>query len=335
MDVPRKPYGKAHMQFGLAGRTDWQQDSRRDSAFELVMRHQVLAVNRRGGEWENLLKAGTNVEFTSRFYQPLDYGMRNFAEASFTWANINPAIWFEEAPVASYSVSSMGGRLEMGHVFERCCEIRVGPYWFDNEGDVDIGLPVFPSFRARDAGIRALVRLDNQTSVAFPLHGSQLVASYSQSSKTLGSDVEVKHAVLSFDTSLTFGRYTGILSAEAVRNFEEVDDFLRMYPLGGTFRLSGLGEGELLGEKGGLATAMFFREITKLELGPLSTRLLAGATFETGQVYGRDDPVSFDSLRAGGSLFLGSDTPFGPAVIGVGLADRGRLRAFLVIGQRF
>jgi NTE family protein len=32
VDVPQKPHGKAHLQFGLGVRTDWQESSRRDSA---------------------------------------------------------------------------------------------------------------------------------------------------------------------------------------------------------------------------------------------------------------------------------------------------------------
>jgi NTE family protein len=337
LDVPKAPYGRNAVQFGLGFYTDWQSGRRSDSGFEFLVRHQMLAVNRRGGEWENRLFAGTDGQFVSHFYQPLDYGMRWFADASVEVNQLNPNVWVDGDPVARYSIRSDGTRLEVGYVFENCCEVRTGPYWYREDGDVNIGIPALPSFDGKDTGVRAAFRMDTRDTTVFPRRGILAIAAYDESSGDMGSDAEVQQAYVSIDGTFTFGRNTVSLAAEAMRNNEPVSLYRRFYRLGGVFRLSGLGQDELLGDYGGLARLMYYCEISKLGFGPVAFRLFAGATVETGQAYVLDGgvPVTVDSLRAGGSLFVGAETPLGPAFVGVGFADAGRTRAYISLGQRF
>ena len=337
LDVPRAPYGRNAVQFGLSFYTDWQEKSRSDSGFEFLARHQLRAVNRLGAEWETKLFAGTDGALLSHFYQPLDYGMRNFADASIELFQLNPMVWVDGDPVARYSIRSEGTRAELGHVFENCCEIRAGPYWFDESGDVNIGFPALPSFEGKDAGVRAAFRADTRDTTVFPRHGLLAVAEYSRSSQDMGTDTRVRQAFVSIEQTVTFGRSTMAFATEAMKNYDEVDLYRRLYKLGGVFRLSGLGQAELLGDYGGLARVMYYCQISKIGFGPVAFRLFGGATVETGQTYLVDGgvPVTVDSLRAGGSVFVGAETPLGPAFVGIGFAEGGRQRAYLSLGQRF
>jgi len=47
------------------------------------------------------------------------------------------------------------------------------------------------------------------------------------------------------------------------------------------------------------------------------------------------DPVSLDTLRHGGSVFIGADTPLGPVVFAWGASDGGRHRFYFVLGETF
>lgn len=335
LDVPKKPHGRNLMQFGITLETDRTGGRHSQSGFEITARHQMLAVNRRGGEWENLVRVGTNGALSTRFYQPLDLGMRWFVDTTLQHEQTNPTLWVDGAPVARYELLRTGARLEIGRVFERWGEIRVGPYSFDNRAYVDIGEPLLPELSERDAGVRALFRVDTQDTTAFPRHGELVELSYELSSNDLGSDGEVERAIVSFQKAITQGRNTITLGAEAAKNFEPVTLYELLYALGGAFRLSGLGEDELLGEMGGLVRAGYFGEITRLDIGPLKVRVLAGMSLEAGQVYLRDDPVTWDSLRYGGTLYLGAETPFGPAFLGWGYTDEDRQRFYVSIGQRY
>ncbi|PKH03180.1 hypothetical protein CXF72_07600 [Psychromonas sp. MB-3u-54] len=60
-----------------------------------------------------------------------------------------------------------------------------------------------------------------------------------------------------------------------------------------------------------------------------------------GNVWGINDSVKIDALITSGSLFLGTDTSFGPAVFGVGSGvalDRNKgndIRAFFSLGKNW
>jgi NTE family protein len=335
LDVPRAPYGRNAIQFGLGLHTDWETGRKSDSGFAFLARHQLLAVNRRGGEWETILAAGTDTRLLSHFYQPIDHGMRVFADVTLEASYLNPQIWVDEDPVARYSVRSKGGRAELGYVFEHCCEIRAGPYSFDDEAEVNIGFPSLPSFDGREAGVRGTFRMDTRDATAFPRKGTIVLAQYSQSSSDLGSDTEVRQGFVAAGHHVTFGRNTMSFAAEALTNAEPADFYQQLYTLGGVFRLSGLGDKELLGDRGGLARAMYLRELHRLSLGPIAFRVFAGASVEVGQVYAIGDPVTVESLRTGGSIYLAAETPLGPAYLGGGFTENGRQRLFFALGHTF
>jgi NTE family protein len=260
-----------------------------------------------------------------------------FADASVELTQLNPMIWVDGDPVAQYSIRSDGTRLEVGRVFENCCDLRAGVYWYEESGFVNIGIPALPSFEGKDNGVRAVFRMDTRDTTVFPRSGILARAAYDESSGGMGSDAEVQQAFASIEGTFSFGRSTLSLAAEAMRNNEPVKLYRRLYRLGGVFRLSGLGQDEVLGDYGGLGRMMYYFEMSKLGFGAIGFRLFAGATVEAGQAYVLDGgvPVTLDTLRAGGSVFAGAETPLGPAFVGVGFADGGRTRAYISLGQRF
>jgi NTE family protein len=57
-------------------------------------------------------------------------------------------------------------------------------------------------------------------------------------------------------------------------------------------------------------------------------------TLEIGNVYQEQEPVSLETLRTAGSIFVGADTVIGPAFVGWGISEGGRRRIYLSIGRR-
>ena len=60
-----------------------------------------------------------------------------------------------------------------------------------------------------------------------------------------------------------------------------------------------------------------------------------GVSAEAGNVWGINESVKYSDLIHSGSLYLGTDTSFGPAVIGTGFASGGEFSFFLSIGKNF
>ena len=61
----------------------------------------------------------------------------------------------------------------------------------------------------------------------------------------------------------------------------------------------------------------------------------AGATLEAGNVWQLADDIGFDSLRYSGSLFLGAESPLGPAYLAAGYSDEGDFSIYFYLGNPF
>src|SRR3990172_2011461 len=177
--TPAKLYSRGSLQFGMS----FESDLEGDATYAFTTRHQVLAVNRLGGEWVNVLQVGGDIVAQSEFYQPLDWGMSWFVSPSAVYRNRDQKIWVDGEPVAEYTFKIRQARLDVGRVFGNWGEIR----------------------------------------------------------------------------------------AEASRDEESASP--RGIALGGFLRLSGLGVNELFGNKGGVARAVYYREIARLSLGSLTNRI--------------------------------------------------------------
>ncbi len=331
LDTPAKPYGKNSLQFGLALRDDFKGES----SYTLSVRHLLLAVNRRGGEWENRAQIGTPTYFGSTFYQPLDYGMRWFVQPSIEWQQTTQSIWADGEAIAEFQFHSAVGRLEFGRVLGNWGEVRVGAFYANFSGRMRIGPPVVPPFDQGDGGLRFVFRVDTRNSTVFTRTGTLVEAVYRDSSSALGADQPFRQWQLLAGEAWTFGKNTIYPEVQIGDNLVPGAPFRFTFALGGLIRLSGLAQNELIGERYGLARIAYYRELTKLDLGVASIRLYVGATAEAGNVYMIGDPVSLDTLRHGGSVFVGADTPIGPVVFAWGAADGGRRRLYLVIGESF
>jgi len=90
-------------------------------------------------------------------------------------------------------------------------------------------------------------------------------------------------------------------SVEAQRSSDLATSYGSAYRLGGFLRISGLAQDQLLGTRGGLMRLLYYRELTRFDLGSLTQRMYAGFSVEAGAVYGPLDSVSWASLRRAGS----------------------------------
>jgi NTE family protein len=332
LHTPVKPYGKNSLQFSIG----FQNDFKGDSSYSFAIRHLLLAANRLGGEWENTLQFGTSNYAASQFYQPLSYSMRWFAAPKISARRTPVNIRDDEGQaLAEYRVATLIGEIDFGRIFGEWGEIRLGPFWGSEEGDLHIGSPLFPNYTQRDGGVQVAFQVDTLDSSVFPLKGLSILATSYESLDELGADVDRTQSYFHGTGAWTFRRNTLAPLVEAGTTPEGTETLGTSFYLGGPGRLSGLFPQQLVGPKMVFARLLYYRELTSLTLGALSSAVYAGATLEAGNVYAQDDAVSVDSLRHGGSIFVGAKTPIGPLYIGYGFADGGDNLFYLVIGERF
>jgi NTE family protein len=188
---------------------------------------------------------------------------------------------------------------------------------------------------SEDGGLYARFVVDTLDSTTWPRHGTEVTADYRQSLTSFGAEESGEFASLRIGQAMTLGRNVVFLSIEAQNIFDGLAVIDNVATFGGFLRLSGLHEDQLIGTKGGLTRLMYYRELTKFNLGSMTQRMYAGFSLEAGGVYDTGDPVSWPSLRRAGSIFVGADTVLGPAYLGYGYEESGQQSAYIIIGRRF
>ncbi len=327
--TPPRPSGRGSVQVGFGFSDDFDGNV----GYTLSARHQLLAVNRRGGEWQNILQLGTVGLFESRFYQPFDNSMHWFFEPSIGLRRELADLWADGKPVVQYEIESVAAGLAAGRVLGRWGEVRATAFTGEVRGSPRIGDPSFPADQERRGGFNLGFTVDTVDQVAFPRHGVEAHAYYERSSKALGAENDTDLAAAHVGYSLSFGNSTFTPYLEYGENFENTLDYLNLFKLGGLGRLSGLGRNELLGEKLALARLLYYYRLSNFRAAGFRVQVYAGASLEAGNVYAREESITGSSLLTAWSLFIGADTPLGPVFLGFGRTED-RDRIYLTIGDR-
>jgi len=330
LSTPPRPSGRGSVQFGLG----FSDDFSGNIGYTVSARHQLLAVNRRGGEWENILQIGTSGLLKSEFFQPLDKKMRWFVAPSVGFRHEVIDLWSEGQPVVEYELKRTGAQLSAGRILGRWGEVRVGAFTADYEATPRIGDPSFPSDDERRGGVAVGFRVDTVDTVAFPTTGTEAEVLYTSSLDALGAEEPFERAALRVGHSFSFGKNTITPYLEYGENAHSTSNYLDLFNLGGLGRLSGLGDGELLGEKLAFGRLLYYYRITNVHAAGFSVRLFGGASLEAGNVYNKEDAITGSSLLTSWSLFVGADTPLGPLFLGYGRSED-RNRFYFAIGDHF
>ncbi len=328
--TPPRPSGRGSVQVGFGFLDDFDGNT----GYTLSARHQLLAANRRGGEWQNVLQLGTIGLFKSEFYQPLDSAMRWFVEPSVGFRREMANLWADGNPVVQYKIESIAAGLAAGRVLGRWGEVRATAFTADAKETPHIGDPIFPTDDERRGGFSLGFTVDTVDQVAFPRHGIEAHAYFERSSEALGAENDTDLAAARVGYSMSFGHNTLTPYLEYGENFEATTDYLNLFKLGGLGRLSGLGDNELLGEKMALARLLYYYRLTNFHAAGFRVQLYAGASLEAGNVYTKNESITGSSLRTAWSLFVGANTPLGPIFLGYGRSED-RDRFYLTIGDRF
>jgi NTE family protein len=331
VQTPPPPHGRGSLQFGIGFIDDFDGGA----SYHLLARHQYLPANRRGGEWETLFQIGTVAGVMSSFYQPLDWGMKWFVEPSLSYQRGTQEIWFEGQAFAEYEFRAFDVRLAAGRVLGRWGELRLAAFTRENRGSPRIGLPEFGSIEEQRGGGEAHFQIDTEDSVVFPRSGADVDLVYTVSSETLGADTNFEQFRGAASYAWSFGENTIVPHLEYADNLDPAESFFSAHFMGGLFRLSGLGNNELFGDKVALARLVAYRRLLRFDMVGMKVKIYAGLSLEAGNAYFAGEDVSWGTMLKGGSVFIGGDTFIGPVIFAYGRAEGNRDRFYFVIGDSF
>lgn len=301
-----------------------------DSALNVRVAYLNSAVDRFGSEFRALSILGEDPTLLLDLYKYVRPRLKLF---------LNPQLYAERREVPVYDgrdkiftteVTQYGGGLSAGREFGRHASLELGARLFSGSVDTEVGTNPIGDFDY-DGGeyfLRAVYdRLDDRY---FPGSGSLIDARLLTSDDGLGADAEYEQLVVDALIARSLGRHTFMGGARYYETLDEQAPVYARFRAGGFARLSGFNDQELTGQNFAMGLAGYRYHVAGSGLLPASL----GMTVEYGQVAENADDL-FDDALLNGSLYFGYRSPIGPLYLGVGLAEGGRQRLFLRVGNVF
>jgi NTE family protein len=327
-----KSWGPNYFDFGFNLKTDFSDQS----ITSINMSYLMTDVSMNGGRWLNELELGWESLLASEFYQPLNHShdLYSRARVSFAQDKWEKTSFREELRNEYYQATlalgydySFKGIIELGVIAET--------------GDLSLDKPGTDDFDYDSYGGFITFGYDTLDSINFPTDGNKLLIEVKwlkdEYSPQL-SDIEEDEAITyTLDWRGAIGirghTFVGIASFATIDN--ESDFSVHVTELGGFLNLSGYQEDALIGVHKVFAAVVYQYDLGREIPGGSGLPIYLGTSLEAGNVWGGEDRIKYNDLISSGSIYLGTDTSFGPAVLGMGFATSGEHSFFLSIGKNW
>jgi len=322
-----KEWGPDYVRFGLGLATDFQGEN----YFNILAQYRRTWLNRLGGEWLNEVQVGKNTFFSSEFIQPVEERGRYFVAPYVKFGQDLRGVFFDEQRVGEYQTNETRLGLDGGALFGTWGEARLGGVWRRVNAHVETGPSILPDVKETTAGARALLFVDQLDNAWFPRSGFRVVASAYDATSGFGSDHDyqrVNGEVLYADH---WGAHTFSFFLMGGSDLHSTMPAYETFTLGGPLQLSGYRIQEFSAQRVGFARLMYYNRTVPLP-DLLGSGVYLGTSLEAGQVRGRVDGSPDGGTIWSGSLFLGADTFAGPAYVGLGFGEGGRVSLYLLVG---
>ena len=333
IDLRRKSWGPAFLRLGVGVENDFEGGAAANAAAQLRLTH----LNALDAEWIIDAQIGEEPKLITEFYQPLSLRRPYFIAPAFRYEeNTLQVVSDEGQRVARYRVRDTDVSLAVGAELSNWGEVRVGVRRGNGSSRVMVGDPSLPEGDFDIGGAFMSFGYDRLDSAYFPKQGQAFRAGWIADRESLGATRDADIVRASWQLARSRGRYSVVWSLDGGSALD--DEFVspqELFTLGGLFDLSGLPPDARVGTQYGIARAIVYRRISRGGTGFFEFPAYLGFSVEAGNVWATRDDVDFGDLEAGGSLFLGAESPFGPVYLAAGLASGGERAFYLYLGKTF
>jgi NTE family protein len=331
VEAVEKSWGPDYLRVGLGLSSDFSGDA----YFNLLASYRQTWLNALGAEWRNDFQVGRTSVIATEFYQPLDSRNYFFVAPHASFERRSTELYEDDDRIASYDIDTSLIGFDLGSQFNRFGEMRVGAVHGIAKPTLDTGPD---SLSPGDSSIKQgayTLRLifDQLDSANFARSGWRAGAKIYDSTQSLGAedaytkwDVDGSYAVSFGNNTFNFGGKVG----DKIGNnpLPRYDQF----QWGGFLQQSGYATGQLLGEGLKFGRVMYYHRLVK---GALMEGAYSGFSLEASKIDRPLVPGNSDELLKSASIFIGSDTPLGPAYLGFGQADDGNKAVYFYLGRPY
>lgn len=319
-----KSWGPDYLRFALNLDTDTSQGS----SFALRAGYQKTWINELGAEMLATVGIGSSLGAGFTFYQPLDPAQRFFVEAGLKYERGPLNIYQNNERVAQYINANTALGLWAGMNIGIMGQARLG--WIEQKRSFerDIGSSSLPNFDTSYSGWAASLSLDQMNRLYFATRGWAARFDYFDSSEAGFSRAEADiQGAFSLGKTVITGRVNYVGSPKGQL------PFFNAGKLGGFLNMSAFARGQILGDDITYAGIRAEQIIGTFPMG-LRGDMRLGFALEGAHVgtYYTETNLSGTNILNSAALYLGGETPFGPAYLGFGYSTNGASNLFLSIG---
>lgn len=314
-----KSWGPDYLHFGFS----WQGTFSSNSMMQFDFAYLLTDINSNGGLWKNELSVGWETSLVTELYQPFDKKQDFFGRTRLLYKEDKFAISrYQNRPELSNKYTEL--RLGTGFNYTNNGILELG--FIGELGNVRFDSSVYDEFDYDSFGGYFIAGFDDLNSINFPTQGNKLLLELYY----LKDDYE--HLIfensqdpvlqIKFDWrgAFTVGSHSFVGIGSATTVLTDNDFSIRVSELGGFLNLSGYQKDALIGANKVFVATAYQYDLGRDIPGGTGLPLYLGMSLETGNVWALQESVDLDELITSGSLYLGTDTSFGPAVIGLGYA---------------
>ncbi|PSW18062.1 phospholipase [Photobacterium sanctipauli] len=343
-DVREKSWGPGYLNLKFT----FEDDFANRSDFSFGAQYIYTDLTEKGGEWQFEWLLGSWKQVNTSFYIPLDYKKEYFASTGIGWSREVREFQLsqEQAELVDRPVgTTVETEYEQYHAFAEL-GWNVRPWSALSLGyQVDTGtVSELNDSSGQDYtahGPYIAYAFDNLDNFYFPRQGFLLDAEvgFGMSDSELNGAEKTSSENLFYNVNLMkpFSRGDHTITAVAKASGYDSDDLLPIYvqDLGGLFNMSGYHRYELNGRYRVFGALVYSYRLLENDFGAISVPVYIGGSLERGNVWDQKSDVSWGSSMGAASVFVGLDTPIGPAYFAYGQAEGGQSSFYLTLGSSF
>ncbi len=308
-----KGWGPDYLRFGVNLDTNFQSDS----TYTLRAAYHRTLINPLGGELVFGAEIGSANYLSFDYYQPLDPAQRYFFETNLRYGSQLSTLYQDNQKIAQYRVLRGSAKVAGGINLGTIGQVQAG--WEHNLWDPkrNIGSPFLPEDSKIYGGWFGQIDLDQTDRLYFPTAGWFSAARYFDAPAEGYSRLDARAGVYH-----SIGDW--VLSGRATYQGSPVGQ-LPIYDagsLGGMFNMTAFGVGQLKGDDMRYGSLRAERIIGRLPLG-LRGDLRAGLLLEAARIGTPYTETQLSGWINSTALYLGGETPLGPAFLGYGYSSSG------------
>lgn len=304
---------------------DINNEYRQGTSFDLRAAYRSTWINHHGGEFFGSVDIGSTPGFEAELYQPLNYRQTYFVQPSIYRKSETVNVFQNDTKIAEYEVIRAWSELALGKNLGNFGQAKFAWREYDIKSISDLSAVDLGNSHSKFGGTLLDVNIDRRNRLHFPSRGWSAHLSYFESThEGYGKFSSEFNFAYPLDNFVLAGRTSYIRST-----FGQLPAVDSAY-LGGFLNLSAYASNQIISDTALYSHLRGERIIGRMPLG-FNGDLRLGLALEAA----RKDASPLDKTDGwlnSAVIYLGGETPLGPAYLGVGFADNGKFNLYMQVG---